>query len=339
MSKLRLIQCGAGGFGDHWLQGHSSQSPDFDLVALVDLSPEILRAAGEKYGIPPERRFQSLEAALNVVEADAVLTVTPPHVHIEHARLAFAKGLHLMTEKPLADTVENAMEMLALAKQAGKQLVVSQQYRFSPPVQTVRHLLQDQRLGAFGHGHLDFYIPADFTGTFREKMEFPLLLDMAIHHLDLIRCVTGLNIETVTAVSTRPDWSWYRHDSALKLLLELEGGIPFSYSGDWSALGRTTSWNGDWRLQCAEGSLHLEQDKVLSATCERWGKNVVVETIEPSPLERIGQAHTLHAFAQAIRTGNPAETSGEDNIKSFAAVVAAMLSAREHRPVSLAEIL
>jgi len=339
MSKLRLIQCGAGGFGDHWLQGHTSQSPDFDLVALVDLSAETLKAAGEKYGIAPEFRFASLEEALDAVEADAVLTVTPPHVHVEHARLAFARGLHLMTEKPLADTVENGLEMLTLAREAGRQLVVSQQYRFSPPVQMLKHLLQDQSRGVFGHGHLDFYIPADFTGTFREKMEFPLLLDMTIHHLDLIRCVTGRNIETVTAFSSRPEWSWYQHDSALKLLLELEGGIPFSYSGDWSALGRTTSWNGDWRLQCANGSLHMELDKVSSAGCERWGREVVVEAMEPPAIERVGQAHTLHDFAEAIRSGNPAETSGEDNIKSFGAVVAAMISAKEKRSVSLAEIL
>lgn len=338
-SKLRLIQCGAGGFGSHWLEAASSRSPDFDLVALVDISQDSLRAAGEKYGIPSDRHFASLEEALEKVEADAVLTVTPPHVHVQHARLAFAKGLHLMTEKPLADTVENAFEMLTLAREAQRQLVVSQQYRFSPAIQTLRHLLQDGHHGVFGHGHLDFYMPGDFTGTFRESMEYPLLLDMAIHHLDLIRCVTGLNIESVTAHSYRPEWSWYRHDSALKLLLELEGGVPFSYSGDWSALGRTTSWNGDWRLQCAEGSLHLQLDELQSVRCERWGKNVVAEAIPLQPLERLRQEHTLHDFAEAIRTGNPAETNGEDNIKSFGAVVAATISAKEKRTVSLAEIL
>ena len=85
---------------------------------------------------------------------------------------------------------------------------------------------------------------------------------MAIHHVDLIRAVTGRNITRVTATGFNPPWSWYEHDAGLKMLLELEGGVPFSYSGDWSALGRSTAWNGTWRVQCAEGSIHLENDLI-----------------------------------------------------------------------------
>jgi predicted dehydrogenase len=217
---------------------HDQPSPDFELAAIVDVSADALQKAGEESGVPTERRFASLQEALDAVEADAVLSVTPPAVHVEHARLAFARGLHLMTEKPIADTMPNALEMVRLARESGKQLVVSQNYRFSPPVQKLKQMAQDEAAGVLGHGHLDFYIPADFTGSFRETMEFPLLVDMAIHHLDLIRCVTGCNIVRVTAQSFRPSWSWYQHDPGLKMLLELEGGVPFSYSGDWSARGQ-----------------------------------------------------------------------------------------------------
>src|SRR5687768_18477205 len=133
--------------------------------------------------------------------------------------------------------------MVRLAVEAGRQLVVAQNYRYSAAMAALRRVVADAPLGPVGHGHLDFYIGADFTGTFRETMEFPLLVDMAIHHLDLIRCITGRNVVCVTAQTFRPAWSWYRHDPGLKMLLELDGGIPFSYSGDWSARGRNTSWN------------------------------------------------------------------------------------------------
>ena len=337
--KLRLIQCGVGGFGGGWLKNHSSQSPDFELVAIVDIVEEQLHAAGEEVGIPAERRFQSLRDALKNVEADAVLTVTPPTVHIEHARLAFGHGLHLITEKPIGDTIENARLMVQLARESGKQLVVSQNYRFNPVIQKVKQLVADGTVGEFGHGHLDFYIPADFTGSFRETMEFPLLVDMAIHHMDLIRCITGRNITKVTAQSFRPAWSWYAHDPGLKMLLELEDGLAFSYSGDWSARGRSTPWNGNWRLQCADGSIHLENDKITLARSERWGKDASQEEVEAAPLELSGQAATLHSLARAIRTGQPAETSGADNLHSFGAVVAGVISARENRPVAVSELL
>ena len=138
MSKLRLIQCGVGGFGKGWLQNHTTQSEDFDLAAIVDLSQDNLAAGIEIANLPEEKAFSTLEEALGAVEADVVLTVTPPVEHAQHARLAFAKGLHVMTEKPLADTIPNGKEMIALAKQAGKQLAVSQNYRFNATIQKLK---------------------------------------------------------------------------------------------------------------------------------------------------------------------------------------------------------
>jgi predicted dehydrogenase len=273
------------------------------------------------------------------VEADAVLTVTPPTVHVQHARLAFKRGLHLLTEKPIADNLKNAKLMAKLAADAGKELLVAQNYRFSSPMQTLRRLVEQKPLGALGHGHLDFYIAADFTGTFRQTMQFPLLVDMAIHHLDLIRAVTGRNIARVTARTFKPSWSWYEHDSGLKMLLELDDGTPFSYSGDWSALGRQTQWNGNWRLQCAEGSIHLDRDKIALARSEKWSKNESEEPVEITPAAQNGQARLLADFANAIRTGTPGETSGADNLWSFAAVIAGVMSTTKGKTVNVADLL
>ena len=144
--------------------------------------------------------------------------------------------------------------MVKLTAEAGKQLVVAQNYRFSAAMMTLGRILSEKPVGELGHGHLDFYIGADFTGSFRETMQFPLLVDMAIHHLDLIRAMTGRNIARVTTQSFKPAWSWYQHDPGLNMLMELDDGTPFSYSGDWSAIGRTTGWSGNWRLQCADAA-------------------------------------------------------------------------------------
>ena len=336
---MRLIQAGMGGMGKAWWNGVTNASPDFDLVAIVDVADAPLNDAGDAIGVAPDRRFKSLAAALDAVEADAILTVTPPAVHAEHAALGFSRGLHVLTEKPLADTLANAKRMAAQARDAGKQLVVAQNYRFTPHNQTLKRVVAEQAVGELGHGHLDFYIPADFTGTFREAMEFPLLVDMAIHHIDLIRCITGRNVQRVTAMSFRPAWSWYRHEPGLKMLLELEGGLPFSYSGDWSARGQTTGWSGTWRLQCAEGSIHLEGDRVSVARCQRWGKDASKDQLENDSLPLAGQARLLSDFAAAIRSGKPAETSGEDNLWSFATVMAGVISAREKRTVDVRELL
>lgn len=339
MQKLRLIQCGAGGMGKTWWQGAVRESSDFELVAMADVLETPLNTAADELRLPRDRRFLSLEQALQCVDADAVLTVTPPAVHAEHAQIAFSRGLHLLTEKPIAHDMASAKLMVEQARRAGRQIMVAQNYRFSSQVQRLKSLLAERRAGELGHGHIDFYIPADFTGTFRETMEFPLLVDMAIHHIDLIRAVTGRNITCVTATTFNPSWSWYQHHAGLKMLLKLEDGIRLSYSGDWSAIGRSTSWNGDWRIQCADGSIHFEHDRLSIARCERWDRNPTSEEIDIPPIPLSAQAALLHDFALAIRTGVPAETSGEDNLRSFGAVMAAVVSAREGRSVEVAELL
>jgi predicted dehydrogenase len=344
MSKIRLIQAGVGGFGQGWVQHVASKTEGVELVAVVDVSDDNLRKAGEAVGLGTDRRFTSLEAALEKVQADAVLTVTPPAVHVEHARLAFARGLHLMTEKPFAADMAQAREMAALARKAGRQLAVSQNYRYSPPIHTLRKLVRETRpLGEVGHAHVDFYIPADFTGSFRESMEHVLLVDMAVHHFDLVRAILGRNITRVMAHTFNPAWSWYQHNPALKAMLELEGGLFVSYSGDWSGRGRNTSWNGDWRVQCAEGSIHLDSRNPDRLALARSSRGFTADTTEQTVVFEKpalqAQAATLAQFIGAIRSGTPCEISGEDNLWSFGAVMAGVQSAQSGLPVDVAPLV
>src|SRR5689334_15585423 len=145
--KLRLIQCGMGGMGKAWRDNVTApssptRSPDFEVVAVVDIDDRALHDGGDQMRLLGERRFNDLSDAIASVDADAVLTVTPPAVHVEHAQLAFANGLHLLTEKPLADTLDNAKLMINLAARAGRQLVVAQNYRYNAQMTTLRRVME-----------------------------------------------------------------------------------------------------------------------------------------------------------------------------------------------------
>lgn len=325
--------------GGTWV-GALKGRADVQVVAIVDIADKPLAEAGEALGVPPQHRFKDLASAIAAVQADAVLTVTPPAVHIQHAKLAFDNGLHLLTEKPIGADLAEAKQMVAMAEKAGRILMVAQNYRYSGTMQTLARLVREQPVGPLGHGHIDFYIPGDFRGSFRQTMEFPLLVDMAIHHIDLIRAVTGKNITKVTAHTFHPEWSWYQHHPGLKMLLELEGGMPFSYSGDWSGRGRNTTWNGAWRLQCEKGSIELLHDgKLLQATNTFWDNDKTHTPLEADSIPEQAQAALLTRFVKAIETNTPPETSGADNLWSFAAVTAGVISSREGRTVNVAELL
>ncbi len=340
MAKLRLIQAGVGGMGQAWWKGAITGHPDVDVAAIVDINPEPLNEAGDALGVPVDRRFNDLAQAIRAVQADAVLTVTPPAVHIKHAELAFANGLHLLTEKPIGGTLTEAVRMVQMADRADRLLMVAQNYRYSRAAQTLARLVREKPLGEIGHGQIDFYIPGDFRGSFREKMQYPLLVDMAIHHLDLIRAITGRNIIGMTADTFRPKWSWYEHHPGLKMLMRLEGDMPFSYSGDWSARGHCTTWNGAWRLQCAQGCIeYTHEGKIILTRNEFWHEGQQAEEVPLDEVPAEGQRALLDRFVEAVRTNTPPETNGRDNLWSFAAVSAGVLSAEEGRSVNVRELL
>jgi predicted dehydrogenase len=338
--KLRLIQCGVGGFGKNWLTDITSKSPDFEVVALVDVSNDALEQVLREPGVPAVPAFGNLQQAIENVKADAILTITPPAVHFEHCRIAFEHGLHVMTEKPISTTLEAAREMIQLARAANRQLLVSQNYRFHREMSALRDLLERKAVGPLEHGDLTFYIASETPGVFRGQMPYPLLVDMSIHHFDLIRFITKRNIVRVLAANSfRPSQSAFRHEPAAKILLELEGGIPFSYCADWSARGSSTPWDGTWRLQCSEGSLHSDSEGVSLYRPNIDGGRPLRESIPTPLLEREDRAGTLHRFATSIRDQKPTELSGENNIWSFAAVMAAIQSAQTSNSTDVASLV
>ena len=108
--KLKLIQAGVGGMGKTWVNALKGRQ-DIEIAALVDPADAPLAVAAETLEVPADRQFKDLAAAIDAVEADAVLTVTPPVVHVKHAELAFACGLHLLTEKPISGELGEAQRM------------------------------------------------------------------------------------------------------------------------------------------------------------------------------------------------------------------------------------
>ena len=338
--RLRIIQAGVGGHGGSWVKVLSDH-PDAEAVAVVDVNPAALATAGDALDVPPNRRFDDLQTALAAVECDAVLSVTPPKVHPVHAELAAAAGRHFLVEKPLAEDLAAARKMVERFDAAGLQLAVCQQRRYDADMLALRDAMRQKVVGDLGHGHVDFYIPADFTGSFRETMPHVLLVDMAVHHFDLIRSVTGLDVRRVYATSFNPAWSWYEGQAALKMILTLDdgtaGGLPFSYSGDWSARGRDTSWQGDWRLQCAEGDVRFAKRGGIEIDRggRGFGDTLASTEFRPIPAARGAQAALLSDFVAGVRNGASAPTSGRDNFKTVAAVFAAVESAETGRAVDV----
>jgi predicted dehydrogenase len=336
--RMRILQVGVGGFGATWLRALATLRNEAELVALVDRAPAALDAAAGIADVPSGARFTDLSTALAADSADMALVVVPPEAHRDVATACLNAGLPVLVEKPLAGRWEDCLALAETAARAGRELAVSQNYRYRPVIETARRVLGSGRLGAVGQAQVEFRLHYDFRGTFRERMEHPLILDMAVHHFDLIRYVIGLEPRTVAAHTWNPPWSQFAGDASAVCLFSMENGARVLYTASWHPRAQATDWNCVWRIEADGGYLVLDRDEVRIYEGEdphRPGTAEEEQIVPLLPLPRSDQAAVLKDFADAVRAGRPAPTTARDNLHSLEMVFAALEAAGTGTSVAL----
>ncbi|NDJ62384.1 MAG: Gfo/Idh/MocA family oxidoreductase [Chloroflexi bacterium] len=322
---LKVIQLGIGGMGNVWLQTVRNSS-EVEHAAFVETNPETAQQQAGTYGLDPALIYRTLPEALAAVQADAVLDITPPQFHEQMSITALEAGLHVLSEKPLADTRAAAQAIVRKADDTGLVHMVAQNYRYRVPVMTLKQVLDSGELGRIGAVQVAFY-RGPHPGGFREVMAYPLIIDMAIHHFDLMRFLLEREPVEIYGKSWNPPWSWYAGDASATVALEFADGVVVSYSGSWCSQGKQLSWNGDWRIECERGVIWMLDDEVylqrVRADLVPLGftfmqiDNDPPEQITPVTPAYTEQGYLLHTFYEAITQGTPPPTRCQDNIHSL----------------------
>lgn len=320
---MKIIQIGYGLFGRYWTP-QVLEFPGLELAALVDANEAALQEAREATGLPQAALFQDLDEALERVQADVLLCVTPPVLHLQHTTAAMRAGLDVIVEKPLALNMADARAMADVARETGRLLSVSQNYRYRPQTWTLRQEIQRGAIGDIGQIRLDFYKGWYFKKeNFRYAMPDPLLSDMAIHHFDMLRFISGLEAISVSGASWNPPWSENAGDSSVNLTFTLDNGARFVYSASWVAQGDFAGWNGNWLFDGDAGSLRLAGDEIewRRATGAYQTEAPLPVALAGPPLE--GMAYVLADMMAARKQGRQPATAVFDNLKSLGMVMAA----------------
>ena len=328
----RIIQVGVGGMGLGWTD-RIAESNRWEAAAYVDVNKKNLIVAAERHGLPKNRCFTDLDAALNQIEADSLLDVTPQQFRRGVCEKALKRGLHVMSEKPLADNLRNAKAIVACARKCGRTYMVAQNYRYQAVVQTVKRFLEQGRLGDVGYAGVNFHKGPHFGG-FREAMAYPLVLDMSIHHFDLMRCLFDADVRFVEATSIDTPWNWNKGEATVMAQLELDNGAVVNYFASWVATGWETGWNANWRFEGSKGVLLWESDQLAFSSAPDKKK-----TVPLIKCPKVHQAYLLDAFARALDTGVEPETSGRRNLNSLAATYAVVRAAKAHRKIRVSDLL
>ena len=324
---MKVIQVGIGGMGNTWLNTVLN-SPEVSYAALVEVNETIARQQAETRGLDPALIFRTLPEALAAVSADGVIDVTPPAFHREISTIALEAGLPVLSEKPLADNLVDAQAIVQKAQETGVLHMVAQNYRYRSPVQTLKRLLASGEFGQVGAVDVKFFKGPHFDG-FRKEMAYPLIIDMAIHHFDLMRFFLESEPVSIFGQSWNPAWSWFKGDASAAIVLEFANQAVATYQGSWCATGQETPWNGHWRFECERGVISLEGDRVYAQQREdtlidmggyRQFKNGARTEIKPVEMPHLGQAYLLHEFYEAVTQNKSVATTSQDNIKSLGIV-------------------
>jgi predicted dehydrogenase len=341
---VEAILVGCGAMSRTWLEA-ARRIDGLSIVGLVDIDEEQARARAAEFGLNGAAIGTSLDDLLKADAPDAVFDVVVPNARSAVALAALRSGCHVLTEKPLATSLEAARSIIDTAREAGLIHAVVQNRRYLPAIRRIRRLLDSGELGAPTSLHCDFFLAPHFGG-FREEMEHVLLLDMAIHTFDAARAMTGLDARRVWCREWDPSGTWYRQGSSATAVFDLSNGGVFDYRGSWCADGARTSWEGDWRIVCERGSLTWDGFDAIQAEsiagAARDGLFDVPHAVEVpalDPSDRVGgHLGVIRDFVAAIRTGRPPETAGDDNLKSLEMVFAAIESAETGRPVDIEHV-
>lgn len=345
MSKQhRIVVAGCGGMSNVWIK-ELLKRDDALIVGLVDVyigqAEKIRDAYGLDCGV-----YTALAEAIADAGADLVIDVTIPDSHFEISTTAMQHGCHVFGEKPMASTMEQARKMIETADATGKSLSVMQNRRYDANIRALRELISSGTIGRPGMINADFFLGPHFGG-FRDVMESPLILDMAIHTFDQARFVIGADPVSVYCHEFNPPGSWYKGNASAVCIYEMSDGSVFSYRGSWCAEGASTSWEADWRIIGEKGTaiwdgIQAPYAEVLAselAADETAEKKFIRDTVRVEAAMgwngKPGHEGCLDEMFLALKEGRPAETDCRDNVHSMAMVLGAIESAKSGRKVML----
>ena len=342
---MRTLLVGCGGISNAWLTA-AQQIGGIEFVALVDLNRDNAEAQASKYGLTA-KVYDDLATALRETSPEVAFDCTVPGAHAAIDIQCLQAGCHVLVEKPLADSMDQARSVVRAAQESGRIHAVMQNRRYNPEIIRYRATLRKQELGGIHTLYGDFFIPAHFGG-FRAEMDHVLLVDMAIHTFDEARYLLDAKPVRISCHEWNPAGSWYRHGASAIVTAEMDDGSVFNYRGSWCAEGHMTSWEADWRAIGVYGTALWDGHETVSA--ERVGEpdppnggELIRETFAVDAQARSELAHPGHAgciaeFKRCVENGGTPMTVSYDNYYSLAMSLCAVESAEAGRPIEVQKL-
>ncbi len=346
MSKeIRMGVIGCGGMGTAHIKIMQS-IPKLRLAAVADAAEDAACNTGAEYQVP---HFNDYRELIKSKLCDAVLIATPHYEHPVIGREAFQAGLHVLTEKPMAVSVQEADSFVAAARESDRVFAIMYQQRAASLIRAARRLVTKGCLGKIQRTLMvdpwyrsqAYYNSAGWRGTWAGEGG-GVLMNQAPHGIDLFMLLGGLP-SRVTA-RTRTRLHEIEVEDEADALLEYENGAwGYYYTSTCEPPGMRMELTGDKGklvLQLHDNLLrHYSFTPALSehnASCDNmWSAPEVKEESVSLPEVQAGHKEILRNFCAAIRHEEPLIASGEEGLWSVEFINALILSGHKKKSVDI----
>ncbi|KIL50632.1 Gfo/Idh/MocA family protein [Jeotgalibacillus soli] len=341
MKKLKIGVIGAGSIAKHRHLPEYAANKEVEIAAICDINEERAKSIAKKFNI--EKVLTDYRDLLQE-DLDAVSVCTPNYLHAPISIAALEAGIHVLCEKPIATSAEEADQMIEAANKSGKVLMIGHNQRFVEAHVKAKQMVASGKLGkvfsfrtAFGHPGPEAWSADGADSWFFRKEEafIGAMGDLGVHKTDLIRYILGEEIIEVAAMIETSSKLKADVDDNAVCLLKTENGIIGTLAASWSYNGKE---DNSTVIYTEKAVLRLEDDEEFSVITHF--KNGTTEKLKLAQIqsnEDGGQSSSgvIDHFIECVQTGRQPLISGEEGKKSLLVILGAIQSHTTKKIVKL----
>ncbi|MFB1081939.1 Gfo/Idh/MocA family protein [Jeotgalibacillus sp. JSM ZJ347] len=340
MAKLKVGVVGAGSIAKHRHLAEYAANENVEIVAICDINEERAKEMAKKFGAA--QTFTDYKDLIKQ-DLDAVSVCTPNYLHAPVSIAALEAGKHVLCEKPMATSEQEADDMIAAADKAGKLLMIGHNQRFVTSHQKAQEWIASGELGkiysfrtAFGHPGPEGWSADGKDSWFFNKDEafIGAMGDLGVHKTDLIRYILGEEMTEVAAmVETSAKENTDVDDNAV-LVLKSESGIIGTLAASWSYVAEDNATV----IYAEKGVLRLEDDPEYSVVLQKAdGTKEELSLGKIQSNDEGGQVSTgvIDHFVDSILSGKQPLIDGEEGKRSLKVILGALESNKSKQIVKL----
>jgi UDP-N-acetyl-2-amino-2-deoxyglucuronate dehydrogenase len=337
--KIHLAIVGCGRISRNHFGSLEKHADNIELAAVCDTDTKVLAEHADKYKVPG---YAELEDMLQAEQLDLIALCTPSGIHPAQTMLAARRGVNVMTEKPMATRWQDGVNMVKACDEAGVRLFVVKQNRRNTTMQLLKRAIEEKRFGRIHMVHLNvfwarpqsYYDQAKWRGTW--EFDGGAFMNQASHYVDLLDWLIGPVDKVQAMMSTTRDIEV--EDTGVLNVRWRNGAL-----GSMSVTMLTYAKNleGSITILGEKGTVRIGgvavNDIQLWQFEESRDYDAQIKTANYETTSVYGFGHPLYYknVVDVLRGEAEPETDGREGLKSLELLIAAYLSARDGKTVSL----